>query len=61
MPALKLENATALRRAGKVLTFRSKPVALRARLLPVFGDIAARVVPPLVVLALMLLVWELLC
>jgi nitrate/nitrite transport system permease protein len=61
MPALKLENAIVLRRAGKVLTFPSKRVALRARLLPVVGDIAARVVPPLVVLALILLVWELLC
>jgi nitrate/nitrite transport system permease protein len=58
---LKLENATPLRRAGKVLAFRSKPIALRTRLLLVLGEIAARVVPPLVVLALVLLVWELLC
>jgi nitrate/nitrite transport system permease protein len=61
MPAMKLESAIPLRRAGKVLAFRSKPVALHARVLPALGNVAARVVPPLVVLALVLLVWELLC
>lgn len=61
MPALKLESAIPLRRAGEVLTFRSKPVELRARVLPVLGSIAAHVVPPLVVIALVLLVWEMLC
>ena len=61
MPALKLENAIPLRRAGMVLAFRSKPTALRMRMLPILGNVASHVVPPLVVLALVLLVWELLC
>jgi nitrate/nitrite transport system permease protein len=61
MPAVKLEAAVPLRRAGKVLAFRTRPAALRARVLPIAAEIAARIVPPLVVLALLLLVWELLC
>ena len=61
MPAVKLESAIPLRRAGKILAFRSKPVALRTRILPTVSDIASRVVPPLVVLTLLLLLWEMLC
>jgi nitrate/nitrite transport system permease protein len=61
MPAVKLETVVPLRRAGKVLAFSARPAALRSRILPLAADIAARVVPPLVVLALILLVWELLC
>jgi nitrate/nitrite transport system permease protein len=58
---MKLEGAIPLRRAGKILTFRTKPVAMRTRVVPILGNVAARVVPPFVVLALILLVWELLC
>jgi nitrate/nitrite transport system permease protein len=61
MAAEKLESVIPLRRAGKVLAFRAKPAALQSRILPFAGEIASRVVPPLVVLALILLVWQLLC
>jgi nitrate/nitrite transport system permease protein len=61
MPAVKLETVVPLRRAGKVLAFRAKPAALRSRIPPLAADIASRVLPPLIVLALILLVWELLC
>jgi nitrate/nitrite transport system permease protein len=40
---------------------RPKPLPLRKRLATMSGNIAAQVVPPLIVLALGLLVWELLC
>jgi nitrate/nitrite transport system permease protein len=62
MPAVKLETVVVpLGRAGNVLAFRARPAALWSRMLPLAADIAARVVPPLIVLALILLVWELLC
>ncbi|MDQ2084078.1 nitrate ABC transporter permease [Xanthobacteraceae bacterium Astr-EGSB] len=38
-----------------------KPSRLATRLIPLLGDIAARVVPPTIVIAVLLLVWELLC
>lgn len=45
-----------------VVRFRApKPAFVRSRLLPALGDTAARVVPPLVMLALLLVVWEMLC
>jgi nitrate/nitrite transport system permease protein len=61
MPAVKLNTAIPLGRAGKVLAFRSRPVALRARLGPIMADVVSRVLPPVVVLAVILLIWELLC
>ncbi|MGV3633863.1 MAG: nitrate ABC transporter permease [Pseudorhodoplanes sp.] len=38
-----------------------KPSFLRGRLLPALRDIAANVIPPLVMLALILTVWQILC
>jgi nitrate/nitrite transport system permease protein len=43
------------------LSLEPKRQALRTRLAARLGDLAVRVVPPLVVIALTLLVWELLC
>jgi nitrate/nitrite transport system permease protein len=61
MSALKTETVVPLRAAGKVLDFRAKRTALRGRVVPLIAGISARMVPPLVVLALILLIWELLC
>ena len=61
MPAVKPEAVVPIQRAGKVLAFSAKPIALQSRIVPLAGDIASRVVPPLIVLAVILLVWELLC
>lgn len=62
MPALKLERPVAIGPASKTLAIMGAPArdfAAKAR--SVAMAVAARVVPPLVVLALALLVWELLC
>ena len=47
--------------AAKVLQLTLKRPALTTRLLTGLGDVAARVVPPAVVVAVLLVVWELLC
>jgi nitrate/nitrite transport system permease protein len=47
--------------AAKVLPLTLKRPALKTRTLAVLRDIAASIVPPLVVVAILLLVWELLC
>jgi nitrate/nitrite transport system permease protein len=61
VPAEKLETVVPLPRAAKVLAFRARPPALQSRILPFAGEIASRIVPPMIVLALILLVWQLLC
>jgi nitrate/nitrite transport system permease protein len=64
LPALKLEPQAAPAPAapGKVLAFRAaRPAASLARALPALQGLATRLVPPVVVIALVLLVWELLC
>jgi nitrate/nitrite transport system permease protein len=48
--------------AAEVVRLKApRPSYIKARLLPALSAIAARVVPPLVMLALLLIVWELLC
>jgi len=61
--ALAAENAAApLRKPGKVLAFRAQTADFSlGKALPVLQGLATRIVPPTVVIALVLLVWELLC
>jgi nitrate/nitrite transport system permease protein len=61
MPLVKAEPTTMPTTTAKVLSLEPKRQALRTRLAARLGDLAVRVVPPLVVIALTLLVWELLC
>ncbi|HZO46059.1 MAG TPA: nitrate ABC transporter permease [Xanthobacteraceae bacterium] len=64
MPVLKTETAAVApaKLTAEVVKFTApKPSYVRARLIPMLGEIAARVVPPLVMLTLLLVVWELLC
>jgi nitrate/nitrite transport system permease protein len=62
MPVRKTEAAVALPVvSAKVLPIAPRRNALAARLRTRAGEITARVVPPLVVIALGLVVWELLC
>lgn len=60
MPIRNTDNVVALPQAtAEVLPLPAAPgKPLLARLLPVLGEIAARVVPPLIVLALILVVWQ---
>jgi nitrate/nitrite transport system permease protein len=65
MPLMKSETVRAVPSvvaSASVLPLgRPKPLPLRKRLATMSGNVAAQVVPPLIVLALGLLVWELLC
>jgi len=63
MPAFKTEPAVALPPAtAKVLRFdASKPEFLKSRVLPALRRVAANVLPPLITLALILVVWQVLC
>ena len=62
MTAVKTESATALPSApAEVVVLVRRPTALASRVRACVNDIAARVVPPIVVIGLILLVWELLC
>jgi nitrate/nitrite transport system permease protein len=67
MPMLKPEAAQAVPTASVAPAARvlrlapPKPNFWRTRVVPAFGQLAARTVPPLVMLALILTVWELLC
>ena len=65
MPLMKSETVRAIPSvvaSASVLPLgRPKPLPLRKRLATMSGNIAAQLVPPLIVLALGLLVWELLC
>ena len=63
MPVLKTEPKvmTALPSAEVLRIAPPKPSFVRARLLPALGDIAANVLPPLVMLLLILAVWQILC
>jgi nitrate/nitrite transport system permease protein len=61
MPVMRTETAVPLP-AGKVLPLGApKRTALRTRIMAGAGEIAARVVPPVIVIALGLLIWELIC
>jgi len=62
--AFKTEPATSLLSAvtAEVLRFDApKPNFLRSRVVPALGQIAARLLPPLVTLGLILAVWQILC
>jgi nitrate/nitrite transport system permease protein len=62
--AFKTEPATSLLPAvtAEVLRFDApKPNFLRSRVVPALGQIAARLLPPLVTLGLILAVWQILC
>ncbi len=62
MPALKMDRATRSAVSARVLAFRArKRDFVATRVLPTLGSIAACVIPPAIVLALLALVWELLC
>ncbi len=47
--------------AAKVFPLTRKRPALKTRTLTVLGEVAVKILPPIVVVALLLLVWELLC
>ncbi len=61
MPIRSTENVVALPQAtAEVLPIPAAPAKpLISRVLPVLGEIAARIIPPLIVLALILVVWQL--
>jgi nitrate/nitrite transport system permease protein len=62
MPLMKAEPATVtLATTAKVLPLPPKRPALATRTGMVLGKVAERVVPPVVVIAVALLIWELLC
>jgi nitrate/nitrite transport system permease protein len=64
MPVLKADTAVVAppKLTAEVVKFNApKPSYIRARLIPMLGEVAARVIPPLVMLTLILVVWELLC
>jgi nitrate/nitrite transport system permease protein len=62
MPAMKTEAAVALpATTAKVLPIAPKRPKLTSRIAARASEVAARVVPPIVVLAIALIVWELLC
>ena len=64
MPALKVETAAVApaKLTADVVRFAApKPSFIQARLMPMLGKVAANVIPPLVMLTLLLIVWELLC
>ena len=63
MPLIKTEQsvAAALPKAEVLRLTPAKPSFLRATLLPALRDIAANVLPPLVMLAIILTVWQILC
>jgi len=62
MPLLKTAPATAVAPAvAQVVTFEPKRPALAVRLKTKAGQLGAHVIPPVLVIALALLIWELLC
>src|SRR3984885_1191460 len=62
VPAKKIESAAVLANApAAVVKLMPKRLPVADRYVKMAKDVAARVVPPLIVLALMLLFWELVC
>jgi nitrate/nitrite transport system permease protein len=63
MPLVKTERsvAAALPQAEVLRITPQKPDFLRATLLPTLRDVAANVLPPLITLAILLTVWQILC
>jgi nitrate/nitrite transport system permease protein len=61
LPAVKISGASPPG-AAKVLAFRTpRPDLWGSRIVPLLREAAVRAVPPTVVIALVALVWELLC
>jgi nitrate/nitrite transport system permease protein len=62
MPLLKTETAPVAIAAADVLRLKArKPSFVQVRLVPALKAVAARVVPPLIMLLLLLAIWETLC
>jgi nitrate/nitrite transport system permease protein len=64
LPAVKTDSAVALPAVAptaRVLPLALKRPALTSRIVTRLGEVAARVVPPIVVLAILLAIWEVLC
>ena len=62
MPALKITRAEAPAASAELFAFkRADEPSLAQRALPLLREAAASIVPPIVVLALFILIWELLC
>jgi nitrate/nitrite transport system permease protein len=64
MPVLKAETAVVApaKLTADVVKFNApKPGFVAAKLVPALGNAAARIIPPLVTLTLLLVVWQLLC
>jgi nitrate/nitrite transport system permease protein len=63
MQALKTENATAIPLpAGEVLRLpTAKPSFMTSKVIPTAKNVAANVIPPIVMIGLILVVWQILC
>jgi nitrate/nitrite transport system permease protein len=63
MPLVKTEATIAIAApAAKILRLKApRPSIIKSRVLPALGAVAARVVPPLITLGLILTVWQILC
>jgi len=62
MPLRTTESISALPAAtAQVLAIPAKPVSLLPRLRTIAGNVALRVIPPIIVIACILAVWEVLC
>jgi nitrate/nitrite transport system permease protein len=63
MQALKTETATAIPLPpGEVLRLpMQKPGFVKAKLLPAAKDLAAQLIPPIIMIGLLLIVWQILC
>jgi len=62
MPASKFEGAVPLPKASAtIVPLTIKAPSATSRILPILGNLAARIVPPVIVIALSLLLWEVLC
>jgi len=61
MPALTTEARPTAPASASIVTMKPKRAARATRYTQMTKDVCARVVPPLIVLALLLVVWELLC
>jgi nitrate/nitrite transport system permease protein len=63
MQAVKTESATPIPvAAGEVLRLPApKPDFVKARLIPAAKDVASKLIPPIVMIGLLLVVWQILC
>src|SRR5262249_52707196 len=62
MPALKVDNASPLPKPpATVVSLAINPPPRASRIASRLGEMAARVVPPIIVVALFLLIWQQLC